>query len=402
MRGNLHILAFAFLLSFLWGCQKESEDKVSVTLRDNTVTAAAQEVFVGVTATGSWTISLQFPSGGQWASVNPVSGSGSRSDIRLKFQENTEEDPRSLTITVTPANGQSASATVTQLGKDPDPVIGSYGYDVAPMGWLELPACVQGDGREVLAHDMKGNKYVNKAVSGTRNYSCYWDYDDHLSLWVAYPLNNSLKGSGSFDYSWGFDPIIPEALQPDITQHSYGGTAYGGGNWNRGHQLPRADRQTSPSAVSSTCYPTNMTPQDGKFNSGIWGKLETQVRNRASKADTLYVVTGCLFDGSSKYTSPYSDTRYAVKVPTHYFKALLYKGSSSEATGSDGYMMCGFFLPHDTAISGKEYSDYMVSIDVLEERTGIDFFPNLEKRNKSLSVQLEKVEPNRTFWLSTK
>lgn len=390
MLHRRHILIVTLLLAGLWSCQEKVDDIVSIKARSATVEATAAEVFVEVSAVGSWTLSLEFPSGDEpWATISPTSGTGEKRDVRLKYQANTSDDARTLTMVVTSALGASARASVTQAGKGTAPVIGSYGYDVAPMTWLELPASVMGDGREVLVHDMSGKKYVNKAVSGTRNWSCYWDYHEHLSLWVAYPLNASLIGTGSRTDAWGFDPILPTNIQPSLTGGSYGG------GWARGHQLPSADR-LSYSANVSTFVPTNMTPQNYNFNGGIWAKLEDKVRTWSkNQADTLYVVTGALFDKSTSYSG--TSSGFAVKIPTHYFKALLYKGGNSDASATGGYMMCGFYLPHDSSISKGNCLDYKCSIDELEQYTGIDFFPNLEKRDKALSVKLEAAAPA-AFW----
>ena len=85
-----------------------------------------------------------------------------------------------------------------------------------------------------------------------------------------------------------------------------------------------------------------------------------------------------------------------VRIPTHYFKALLYKGPSTYAT--DGYMAAGFFLPHDTSISKASCLNYIRSIDTLEKETGIDFFPNLVALiGKDKADALEAAEPSK-WW----
>lgn len=376
----------------LYGESGKGTEEAAATIAPRSTVLSAEEgsVWVDVSAKGSWTISLDFGSGEQWATITPETGTGKRSDVRLKYQANTGEESRSVTIFLVPDKGNSARVTVEQQGAGGSQgQVGNYGYDVAPatLDWLELPAMVAGDGRELLIHDFSGGKYKYKGVSGVRNWSCYWDYDDHESLWVAYPLNNALKGSGGRSDAWGYDALLPASIQPDITR------TYGGG-WTRGHQIPSADRLTTDAANASTFVPTNMTPQDYDFNSGIWADLEGKVRGYASKADTLYVVTGALFDGSSRYSG--SNTGFAVKVPTHYFKALLYKGSSTYAT--NGYMMAGFILPHDSSISGGDSKDYICTIDQLEEQTGIDFFPNLAgKIGKEAADKLEAASPS-YFW----
>ena len=349
-------------------------------------------MFVGVVAQGAWTLSLEYPStssAAAWASVNPASGTGSQNDVQLSYSANDSENVREVTLVLTPARGAAARVTLTQAAKGERAVDGNYGYDVAPMDWLELPAMKAGDRRELLVHDMAGGKYVNKGRSGTRNWSCYWDYDNHLSLWVAYPLNNAIKGSGSRSNEWGWDALLPHSLQPDITQGSYGG------GWTRGHQIPSADRLATRAANVSTFVPTNMTPQEYNFNAGIWANLEGKVRNYAGQSDTLYVVTGCLFEKSQRTSG--NNSGFYVKIPTHYFKALLYKGSNSAAV-TDGYMAAGFILPHDASIANGDCLDYICSISELEEQTGIDFFPNLAKKlGAEKAGQIETQAPN-NFW----
>ena len=388
MSRKLTVIALSLLVALV-GCQKG--DEVSIQLRNDYLSASANSVFFAVTASGAWTLSVDFPAGTDaWATVTPTSGTGSMNNVILDYQANASKESRQLTLVLRPAHGPAARATMTQGGKG-EGVAGEYGYDVAPMDWLELPACVEDDGREVLVHNMDGGKYISAAKSGTRNWSCYWDYKEHMSLWVAYPLNNSLKGSGAGrSEAWGFDPLLPNNIQPDIRSGSYGG------GWTRGHQIPSADKQRNRAENASTYISTNMTPQAYDFNGGIWANLEGKVRNYAALADTLYVVTGALFDKSTSTSG--NSSGFKVKIPTHYFKALLYKGTSTYAKNTDGYMMAGFILPHDNGIANGNCLSYRVSIDELERQTGIDFFPNLEKRNASLSAQLEAATPNAQFW----
>ena len=357
-------------------CQKDEEpdNTASVSARKTMVEADAGSTFVEISVKESteWTLSLEYPAGTEaWASVEPASGVGPLGNARLRYDENTSEESRTVTLVLAPKKGAVARASVEQIGAS-GASIARYGYDVAPMDWLELPAMTAGDGRELLVHAMDGGKYVSKTQNGTRNWSCYWDYKEHLSPWVAYPLNNSLKGSGGRSNEWIYDPLLPTSLQPNLTKGSYGG------GWTRGHQIPSADRVGSYAANVSTFVPTNMTPQDYDFNCGIWANLEGKVRSYAAMSDTLYVVTGCCFDMATRTSG--TSSGFAVKIPTHYFKALLYKGTASAAKATDGYMAAGYYLPHDTGISEGDYKDYLMSIDDLEQVTGFDFFPNLIKK----------------------
>ncbi len=379
-------LCLAALAAMAWACEKSEpyDANTSVVVRSAELETAGGNAFVAVTCNGDWSLSLEFSDGGNWATVTPTSGSGSKNSIQLSYQANEGTDSRSLTLVLKPSNGAEARSTVYQEGIAP---VQAYGYDVAPMSWLELPATVAGDGRDLLVHAMDGGKYKNAKTSGVRNWSCDWDYEEHLSLWVAYPLNPSLIGKGSRTNAWGFDKLLPADLQPSLVSNSYGG------GWTRGHQIPSADRLTYAANVS-TFVPTNMTPQNYDFNGEIWARLEGAVRGYASQADTLYVVTGCLYENSTQYSG--NSSGFRVKIPTHYFKALLYRGSSTYAT--EGFMAAGFLLPHDSGIAGGNYLDYICSIDKLEKETGIDFFPNLIGAvGKDKADKIEAEEPSK-WW----
>lgn len=233
----------------------------------------------------------------------------------------------------------------------------------ANPNWLELPAYEEDNLHMALIHDIVGGKYVSATASGIRNWTGFWDRNEHLCHWVAYPLNSTLRGSGSRTDQWGFDPLLPTSEQPNLTNASYGG------GWTRGHQIPSADRLNYASNVS-TFYCTNMTPQQYDFNSGIWANLEGKVRNYAYQCDTLYVVTGCLVENSTTYSG--NNSGFKVKVPTHYYKALLSR------TGNN-FKAIGFIMPHSADIANEDYWNYRTSIDELETVTGLDFFPNLKK-----------------------
>ena len=389
MSGKLALLTAALVLLVSCGENWKADSTAAIVPRTDEVGSDGGSIFVSVTAAAEWTIRLVYPENTkEWAVMDPAAGVGSCSDVRMRYDANTEDDARSVTL-VLKSGSTEVNATVFQMGlKSGIEGYGGFGKDVTITRWLEIPATVEGDGRSFFCHDMNGGRYVSAQESGVRNWSFYWDFAEHMSLWVAYPLNNSLKGSGGRSNEWGLDPLLPMELQPNLVGGSYGG------GWTRGHQIPSADRVGNRKANISTFYGTNMTPQDYNFNSYIWANLEGRVRDYASKADTLYVVTGALFDNSTRYSG--NSSGFAVKIPTHYFKALLYRGPSSYAT--DQFMMAGFLLPHDPSIARGDYLNYIMSIDELERNTGIDFFPNLTQLiGADTAARLEAAEPVK-FW----
>lgn len=358
---------FAGLASACESAEPSVDYEATIVPRSSTVQSGDGSVFVEITAKGDWNVELEYPAGTEaWATMDPPSGNGNLGSARLRYSQNTSEDSRSVRLILKSSGKEVSSATVYQEGAGGGPVNGPDDGAFS-AGWLELPETKAGDGRVVLAHDMTGKQYLNEKQSGVRNWTAYWDYDEHVSVWVAYPLNRALIGSGSRSNAWGFDPLLPTSIQPNLTGGSYGG------GWTRGHQIPSADRLNHAANVS-TFYGTNMTPQDYDFNAGIWADLEGRIRTYSSTADTLYVVTGCVLEGSSRTSG--SSSGFSVKVPAAYFKAVLQK-STSTAVGHKGYRAAAFYLPHDSSISKGNYLDYLISVDELEKKTGFDFFVNL-------------------------
>ena len=342
------------------------------------VTSPSGKLYMSVTASGDWNIDLTYPEDGPsgWGTMCPASGSGSKGDVYMRYEENESKESRFVTIHFSADGKKVSSVTIEQLAPGQSELsAGGFKSPTAPVKWLELPETKADDGLTFYSHDMQGGGYVSLAVSGTRNWSFYWNPEEHLSMWVAYPLNKNLIGSGSRSDEWGLDPLISEYAQPKLISGSYGG------GWTRGHQIPSADRLNYKANVS-TFYGTNMTPQIYDFNgvpkndpaAGIWARLEGQVRKYAGLSDTLYVVTGCVLEGSSQYTQ--GSSGFVIKVPSAYYKALLYL-SPNKSQYHKGYMAAGYYMEHSYSVIHDAISDHLMSIDALEELVGIDFFVNL-------------------------
>ena len=221
--GLSGVVALSLLMMTTSSCERIGEGEISVTLRQDEVSAAAGSIFMGVTASSDWTLTLEFADGAEpWASLNATSGSGSRNNVILTFEANNGEASRSLDVVLTSAN-QRASATFTQLaeGEQPteDPDYPGLVSD-APRQWMELPEMTIESGCAWVFHNM--------TIDGKemRNYSLYYDVENRLSHWVAYPLNAHLRGTGSrHDQFDAKDPKIPVTYQP-YTERGWGVDGY--------------------------------------------------------------------------------------------------------------------------------------------------------------------------------
>jgi endonuclease G len=134
--------------------------------------------------------------------------------------------------------------------------------------------------------------------------------------------------------------------------------------FHRGHLAPAAD--FSPEAVRATFLLSNAVPQHPSVNTGAWRRVEEAVRRAARTADRVHVFTGALFEGE-----PRTIGSGQVAVPSHTYKvALFIQGDSATA-------MFAAIVPNQDNLPAS-LDQFTVTVDEIEHRTGLDFFPELE------------------------
>ncbi|MAP54360.1 DNA/RNA non-specific endonuclease [Altibacter sp.] len=185
--------------------------------------------------------------------------------------------------------------------------------------------------------------------------------------WVAYELAKSHLSKNEYER-----PDFVEDRK--IASKSAHWSSYKGSGYDRGHLCPAGDRRFSFNAYLETFLTSNISPQDNDFNGGVWNKLEQQVRYWAKKYDGVYVVTG----GVLKEGLPAIGIE-KVTVPDAFYKIVV------DASGKE-LKAIAFLIPN--APTNNSFYDFVVSIDEIEQHTGIDFFPNL---SDSEEVKLEKM-----------
>ncbi len=140
--------------------------------------------------------------------------------------------------------------------------------------------------------------------------------------------------------------------------------------YDRGHLAPSADMCWSFTAMDESFYFSNMSPQNPSFNRGIWSKLEALVRSWAAENESIYIVTGPVL---TEGLPTIGDNK--VSVPQYFYKVIL------DYTEPD-IKGIGFILPN--AASSESLQKFAVSIDSVENFTGIDFFPLLPDEQEKI------------------
>lgn len=185
--------------------------------------------------------------------------------------------------------------------------------------------------------------------------------------WVQYHISKSEVLNDRVDRTDNYRP--DSAIKTDSA--SLGDYKHSG--YDRGHLAPAAAMNYSADAMSDSFYLSNMSPQKAGFNRGIWRKTESLIRTWAVENKALYVVTGPVFQGNMERIGSND-----VTVPAGYFKAVL---DASEPQ----IKAIGLVFPHKR--SSKPLRSFAVSIDKVEQITGLDFFSKIpdqkEKRLES-------------------
>ena len=217
-----------------------------------------------------------------------------------------------------------------------------------------------------------------------RNYSFCYDKTLHVAHWVAYPLHSVYRGSIDRTDDFQYDPKVDYSWQPNLAAGSYRGS------YDRGHQLPSADRTATRELNLQTFYATNMTPQLNRLNQDMWANLEAKVRAQICN-DTLYVVTGCYYANTNTTTTDRDGK--VCPVPTNYFKVLLRTrtgttGKRIADCSADELKAIGFWVDQKSYGDIQPPASICMSVAEIEKKTGFTFFPNIpESAAESVKAQ---------------
>lgn len=199
----------------------------------------------------------------------------------------------------------------------------------------------------------------SNAVVYHHAYCLEYSEADEQPRWVAYMLCRSrTDGPYNRKTTHGCQFRIDEAiLSQSATPADYKKSGY-----SRGHLVPAADMKWDSLAQVETFLLSNISPQRDSFNSGVWNRMEMQVRRWAEQYDTLYIVTGPLLaDGGEGYIG---DSH--ITIPTAFYKAIYIPSI---------HQTIAFLIPHKK--SKAHLKTFALSIDSLETITGINFFPEI-------------------------
>lgn len=258
-----------------------------------------------------------------------------------------------------------------------DNVNANTGYDNVSVTGYEIPHL---NGQNVYA-----DHYVTMDGVQILNYALEWDNTKRHANWVAFTFDTTTSADNvKRTDAWSVDPKLPAEMQVQESDHKNDG-------FDKGHLCASEDRVYLKEANEQTFYYSNMSPQLNDFNGGFWGKLEARVQTWGRSTaegvyDKVYVTKGgtlnkllknfkgTTVNGGTPTTDANGFTIHGLACPEYYYMAVL-------SQKDDVFHAIAFLVPHKEGMtrnpSSDELKEYVVSVDKLEEETGIDFFCNL-------------------------
>ncbi|KIO77637.1 endonuclease [Pedobacter lusitanus] len=194
--------------------------------------------------------------------------------------------------------------------------------------------------------------------------------------WVSWHLDvNDFNGtSPRLDNFAGFTGLPSGAFQ--VQSNTYVGSGF-----DRGHNIPSADRTSSSNANSATFLMSNMIPQAPLNNQKTWANMENYLRTLASQGNEVYIIMGSYGSGgvgskglastiaNGKVTVPSNVWKIAVVIPAG-------NGDLDRVTATTRVIAVD--TPNIQDIK-EDWKNYRVSVRQIEKATGYDLLSSLPK-----------------------
>lgn len=190
-----------------------------------------------------------------------------------------------------------------------------------------------------------------------KGYTLSYNADYKTPQWVAWELTKK-ETKGKEERA---DKFLPD---PDVKGAKAYTADYTRTGYDRGHMAPAADMKWSRQAMEESFYLSNICPQNPNLNRGDWNDLEEKSRQWARKFGAVYIACGPIYD--SKEPKRIGNNRVA--VPDAFYKVILVNDPKKPKA-------IGFVFAN--AAGHLSLKKYAVTVDSVEKKTGIDFFPAL-------------------------
>lgn len=197
--------------------------------------------------------------------------------------------------------------------------------------------------------------------------------EKHLANYVVWELTEE-KANGTVPRRSDFHPEPNLEGCPTLADYRRSG-------YDRGHMAPAGDMKWDSLAMYDSHSLANICPQDHSVNGGRWNSLEMKCREWAAADSVIIIICGPVLTDRM----PIEIGETPVPVPERFFKIVL-------APYANPPRAIAFLVPNSPAPDGLE--DLVVTVDQIEEITGLDFFSALPD---DIEAQIEQTSNYRQW-----
>jgi len=198
------------------------------------------------------------------------------------------------------------------------------------------------------------------------------DYSDNLGepVWASWDLTAGDVGSASRSTTYYTDTNLPPNFYR-VTDNDYNGV--GSIDFNRGHLCPSEDRTDNTTDNKLVFYMTNIMPQSGPNNQGVWANFETYCRALLTTNELLIT---CGPSGFGTNTIPSGKAYIASNVWKVVVCVPLGGGTALSRITADDRVIA-ISIPNVTNGLSSAWTNYLTSPQKIEQATGFTFFTAL-------------------------
>ncbi|PVY38762.1 DNA/RNA non-specific endonuclease [Pontibacter virosus] len=212
------------------------------------------------------------------------------------------------------------------------------------------------------------NYFVQKAQY-TLSYNSYKGTPN----WVSWHLSSAWLGGAPRQDDFRADNSLPATFYRVLSSD------YTGSGFDRGHNVPSADRTRSDSDNSATFLMSNIIPQAPNNNQQAWANLENYCRKLVSQGNELYIIMGQYGKGGSG-SNGYKETlaNGKVTVPNRIWKVIvvLPLGANDVARVTSSTRVIAIDTPNSNNVSNT-WGNYRTTVDAIETKTGYNILSNV-------------------------
>ncbi len=251
-------------------------------------------------------------------------------------------------------------------------------------------------------HEVMGNPSAagssdpNNWLIERNQYDVSYNCAKGIPNWVEWHIDSSWLGSAQRTDNYRAQTDIPLPAGCYVVQGGdYSGSATNGG-FDRGHNVPSADRTDNVTDNDATFIMTNFIPQAPNNNQGIWNDMEAYIRSQVTSGNEVYTWMGNAGQGGIGLNG-FANTvaNGHVVVPAYVWRVVMVLpvGSNDLSRVNANTRVFAVLTPNIQTASGlnSNWMTYICPVSKIEQLTGMTFFPNVPAA--TATVLKQKIDP---------